>query len=226
MDKLENTIKMLTPDSGKDIRTSEYQEAISRLKDIMETRNKFKSVVIHNELKSLEEQSIILTQGTIFTSAIVDMIHGKLSRQSPIDYLNCLLESLFSLAEKNLELLKIPTDVNIIHESWNQICQLRRIFQRISSATNINTFSDANDNKNTDVDFLQIERLNNLLSIITEEIITKSTELWRKNVQADIYWFEIGVAYESTIILQTRKRWCSYKPSRALHKISEYSEFI
>ena len=62
LDKLENTIKMLTPDSGKDIRTSEYQEAISRLKDIMETRNKFKSVVIHNELKSLEEQSIILTQ--------------------------------------------------------------------------------------------------------------------------------------------------------------------
>ena len=207
---------MLIPDSGKDTRTSEYQEVISRLKDIMETRNKFKSVVTRNNIKSLEEQSIILTQGTTFTSAIVDMIHGKLTKQPPIDYLNCLLESLFSLSEKNLEMLKISTDVNIIHESWNQICQLRRIFQRISSATNINTFSDANVNKYTDVDFLQIERLNNLLSVITEEIISKSTELWKKNVESDIHWFELGVAYESTIILETRKRRCGYKPSRAL----------
>ena len=111
--------------------------------------------------------------------------------------------------------------------SWNQICQLRRIFQRISSATNINTFSDANVNKYTDVDFLQIERLTNLLSVITEEIISKSMELCQKNVESDIHWFEIGVAYESTIILRKREECrCSNKPSRALHKVSKYSGFI
>lgn len=157
-------------------------------------------------LESLEKSSEALTQGVIFTSAIVDLIHGKISNQQTKEYLSNLLEWILDVTTANLGIANEFTDQEVNTELWNQICQSRRILKRIIIATKGDKHRSALENEDTIVTVNTIRSLKDLASKTSNLILSTSREIMQRERSKGVYWYELAVAYEATIVLRSQNK--------------------
>jgi len=146
-----------------------------------------------------------MTQGTLFTSAIVDLIHGRIKKDHHSSrYFHTLVESILVVSEQNLLCVGQSTSNEINQELWNQICQSRRILQRIKIAVNGILHREALSEGSTSVGLLIIRQLNDLYSQVTSAILAKARGM--RNIQSTttIAWYEFAIAYEATIIMRAQ----------------------
>lgn len=156
-------------------------------------------------LGALERNARFLTQGVSLTSAIVDLAHGKIEKDSLISqYLYKLLEHIFDMSETNLESIDQSEQEEVNHELWNQICQSRRILQRILLAINGSLHRKALSDGSTQINVLTIRRLRELHSRTSNVILSESRKL--RNSTNTEPWYKLAIAYEATIVLRAQGR--------------------
>jgi hypothetical protein len=156
-------------------------------------------------LGELERNARFLTQGVSLTSAIVDLAHGKIEKDSLISqYLYKLLEHIFDMSETNLESIDQSEQEEVNNELWNQICQSRRILQRILLAINGSLHRKALSDGSTQISVLTIRRLRELHSRMSNVILSEARKL-RESTNTEP-WYKLAIAYEATIVLRAQGR--------------------
>jgi len=156
------------------------------------------------EYYSRQEQ--ILTEGILFPNALVDYIHGQLPKKvSGVrrQYFHELLISIIYSGEKLLELVcsSEEDEIKLKSQMWNQLCQMRRITQRIVHALNGYHHRAAIETGATGVSRIEIQRLCNLNSQINNKILNESLSM-RTLKKAN--WFNFAIAYEATLLLRNK----------------------
>ena len=134
------------------------------------------------------------------------MIHGKITNEQTKEYLSHLLDWILDVTKANLEIVNEFTDQEANTELWNQICQSRRILKRIIIATKGDKHRSALENEETLVSVNTIRSLKDLASRTTNLVLSKSREIIQRERGEGIYWYELAIAYEATIVLRSKNK--------------------